>query len=214
MVLKRFAAAAAAAAAVRGTYRPLAPISPGAFPPRPVPTSPQHPDYFFNSACWFCKYQFETFFWLHNSWTTKHKDLKNVQLQYSSTLPLGDHCILQVCNFLLTTSLRWKWGKGARRLTLPVIPLFWGGMPYPAAIGSFHPPLPPPLHPHPARRVSGLCVEGGLRQPLLWQLFTCSSDLFVLPPATPPPHHCPPRPLRLALTQLGTLRGSFRSYSV
>lgn len=151
----------------------------------------------------------------HNSWTTKHKDLKNAQLQYSSTLPLGDHCILQVCNFLLTTSLWWKWGKGAWRLTLSVIPSFGGRrVLYTAAIGSFHPPLP--HHPPPPHRPQGVwLVRGGLRQWPPWQLFACFLR-FVCPSAfyTSCPITLPQIPCILTLTRLRTLRGSFKSFSV
>lgn len=131
----------------------------------------------------------------HNSWTTKHKDLKNVQLQYSSTLPLGDHCILQVCNFLLTTSLWWKWGKGAWRLTLSVIPSF-GGEEGAVYRGNRVLPSPAPsLHP-PSNRPQGVwLVRGGLRQWPPWQLFLAICLSFCLLHSLP--HHSPPNPLHI-----------------
>lgn len=147
VVLKRLAAAA-----VRGIHSPLAPTSPGALPPSPCSPPPLNIWIIFSIALSGFVSANLKHFCPHNSWTTKHKDLKNVQLQYSSTLPLGDHCILQVCNFLPTTPLWWKWGERVQRLPLSVVPSFWGrGVLYSTAIGSFHPPspfspLPPPRH--------------------------------------------------------------------
>ena len=114
--------------------------------------------------------------------------------------------------FLLTTSLWWKWGKGAWRLTLSVIPSFGGRrVLYTAAIGSFHPPLRPSTPPPTARRVSGLCVEvwDSGRPGSCFLRFVCPSAFY-----TPCPITLPQTPCILTLTRLRTLRGSFRSYSV
>lgn len=162
-----------AASSVRNTYSPLAPTSPGALPLRPCSPLPLSIWIIFSTSLADLVSANLKYFCPHNSWTTKHKDLKNVPLQYSSALPLGDHCILQVCNFLLTTSVSWKWGKWARRLTLSVIPSFRGRRVLcTAAVGSFHPPLPLSLPTPPHPRPQGVwLVRADLRQSLPWQLF-------------------------------------------
>lgn len=136
----------------------------------------------------------------HNSWTTKHKDLKNVQLQYSSTLPLGDHCILQVCNFLLTTSLWWKWGKGAWRLSVrdPLIrgeegAVYRGNRVLPSPAPS--PPTRPPPPPPPAGCLACAWRSETVSALAAVCLFLAICLSFCLLHSLP--HHSPPNPLHI-----------------